>query len=667
MTLTLNLEERRELIVKLALDRPLAHQILFAHRHPDALPDFHADIIRFLHAPHREGVVLAFRDAAKSTLAEEDIVIDGALHDFHNYVIVGASEQRAVERLAAVKREYEQNEDLRELFGDLVGQPWQETKIVLANGVCIQAIGRDQAVRGLKHLDWRPDRWLFDDVESRENVQTAEGRRKTMLWVSAEFLPACDVNYRGRVLATPIDKEGVPQRLIDDAGWPHLIIPIEHRGENGERVSSWPGRYSLQRIDEMKENYRRLGLMHVWASEYMMETTSESDRVFKPFPVVPQVRTFEATYAMVDPARTARSTSAATGVAVWSWRGSRLIIWRATAHLWLPSDIINCLFEIEEEFSPVWIGFEKTGLSEWAMQPIRMEQVRRGMFLPMKPLDPPHGQDQTGFIRGGVRGLQAFADAGEIEVAVDSPALREQLANFPSGRRDTLNALAYAPVMRPGQPVYDNFTIDHVVEDLDVVPGLKIYLGCHATNSLCTGVAFQIVGRGLRVLADFAVEGDASDAMPQLAREAAMALGAAPTYCVGPGHWERYTNVGLVQAIKALPAVPSRAVEPLKGRPVLRAELDRMARGMPAVKISRGARLTLNALAGGYSRMMTRQGVLTAEPEQGVYRTLMEGLESAIGMSIAAEAIDPGEEATYAWTTDGRRYRRYALASDRRR
>lgn len=650
---------RSETILKFAGNRPLAHEALFGHRHRDETPEFHKNIIEFLHGRHADGVILAFRDAAKSTIAEEDIILDACLQRFHNCVIVGASEKRAIERLAAIKREIETNEFLREVFGDQVGQPWQETKIVLKNGRCVQAIGRDQAVRGLKYLDWRPDRILVDDVEDRESVQTPEGRRKTMIWFMAELLPAADVNCRIRVLATPMDKESVPQRLIDDMKWPRLVIPIEYKGGNGERVPSWPARFPLSRIDERMEAYRLSGTMHIWAAEMMCQAVSEADRVFSTLPVVPRQRTWEACYAMIDPARTTHHTSASTGIVVWSWVGGRLIVWRARAEIWKPDEIIKHLFWLDDRFRPIWIGFEEDGLNEWALQPIRQEQIRRGRTIPLKPMKAP--RSKLDFIKG----LHPFAEAGEIVLAEECPDLNNQLASFPSGRIDVPNALAYALMMRPAHPIYDNWSQDHIAESLDIEMGFPAYLACNASNALTTAVLFQVIGRQTRIVADFAAEGDAADAVGVIQREAAM-LAPDARWVVGPGHWEQYTNAGLVQAIRGIPRSVVRAIEPSKGREELRELFDRRLRDMPVIRISRHARLTLNAIAGGYTRTMRRDGTLSPDPEPGLYRTLMEGLESAIGMTARAEDADIGEAASWAYTRDGRRYRRYALATDRR-
>ena len=70
---------------------------------------------------------------------------------YHNALILGANLERAVDRLRAVKHELASNEFLRGLYGDLMGEVWNEAKVILRNGIAIQAYGRGQALRPVSH------------------------------------------------------------------------------------------------------------------------------------------------------------------------------------------------------------------------------------------------------------------------------------------------------------------------------------------------------------------------------------------------------------------------------------------------------------------------------------------------------------------------------------
>jgi len=671
-----------EIVLRLAADRWLAHQFLFPHRHPDTSPPAHRRAVLILHGSDTRHVLQAFRGFAKSTYTEEAIVIEAALRLFNNKLIAGSSYDRACERLAAVKREIEQNEVLNELFGNLKGNLWQENKIVLASGICIQALGRDQSLRGTKHFDWRPDSWLIDDIEDRETVQSPGGRKKTMDWLLKEFLPALSdpVTSRGRVLGTPLDPESLVVEL-EKMGWPTTKFPIEHMDGEGQRASTWPAKFPLWKIDVIKEDYRRD--MQGFRQEYMCEAVAETDRVFarEAMRVEPRVRTWQAVYAMYDPARTTTRTSATTGKAVWSWINNRLVFWKIAAQLWKPDEIIADIFATEEEFHPVWIGFEKTGLSEWALQPIRQEAARRGIVPPIKPVDAPRGK--LDFIRG----LQPYFAAHEASFASspDEDALG-QFLSFPTGHIDAPNAAAYALLLRPGAPIYDNFSEESIVDDLEPQQNRPVFIAVNAGGGFVTALLVQAFDGQVRVLAEWVREGAPADVVADIHMEAGLAGDVSGTRTLGggprnyhealklpevrtqlvrlpiawrapPHHYDQWNNIGLVQAVKRVPADIRRGAAESVGRDYLRERLSRLAHGLPAVQVDARARWTLNAFTSGYCHAIGRSGVVAVHAEDGPYRVLMEGLESFCGLLVGGlddEDADKGKNFQY--DAEGRRY-----------
>src|ERR1700679_2950042 len=156
MIQTIDVASRDEIIECLARNPRLAHATIFPVRHGDELPDFHLEMSDAWHSPESPVITEAFRGGAKSTIAEEAIVVMAFLRQFKNAIILGDNETRAKERLTSIKHELEHNSDIEELFGTLVGEPWTETKIVLTNGTVLQAYGRGQSLRGAKHLAQRP-------------------------------------------------------------------------------------------------------------------------------------------------------------------------------------------------------------------------------------------------------------------------------------------------------------------------------------------------------------------------------------------------------------------------------------------------------------------------------------------------------------------------------
>jgi hypothetical protein len=561
-------DNRETLILKFAGDRVVAHQSLFAHRHPDATPPFHDELTELWHSSAPKVLTLAFRGGGKSTLAEEALVLAAAMKLVRNVLIIGSNSERANDRLRAIKYELETNELLVELYGDLRGPVWNEGRIVLANGVCIQAFGRGQALRGVKHHAARPDFCFVDDVEEEEHIRSPEARQETLRWFMTELVPALDKNARLRVAATPLDREALPMVLARQSGWITKIYPIEYKDQQGERRATWPARFPLPWIDARREEFDGAGMAHAYAQEYLCQPEDPASKVFTAgmFKVQPSVRTWEPVFAFYDPARTVKATSATSGWACWSWVGRRMTVWDGGAETWQPDQLIEHIFKIATDYHPVAIGIERDGLEEFILQPLRHEQLQRGVLIPVAGYRAPVGK--LGFISA----LQPFLNAGEITFAKDVPALK-QFLSFPTGKIDFPNALAYALLMRPGQPIYEDFARMHVA-DVHLHAGTIALLCLNATATLTTAVACQFVGKTLNILAAWVREGDPGSCVGEIVRDAAYLVGPELRLIAPPTHFRNYDPVGLPSAVRRLPAELHRGGDVTRGRAALRALLQ---------------------------------------------------------------------------------------------
>lgn len=647
---------KEETILTLARDRRLAHSVLFRHRHPQETPEFHGEIVKLWHSPEPKVVTEAFRGGAKSTLAEEFVLIKAAFQEAKNVLIVGATEPRAMERLEAIKHESETNEDLAEIFGDLRGPVWQGHKAELRNGVLLQAVGVGQSLRGLKYHQWRPDLCLIDDIEDDESVKNAEARAERLSWLYKTLLPALSRRPIVRMIGNRLDAEAVIVKVANDPEWKAQRFPIRYRDvQTSEWRATWPAMFDLDWIEKSRSAYARVGQLAAWEQEYMCEAEIPiHEKAFKPdqMKVVPRVRTWEPTMAIYDPARSVNAQSATTGKAVCSWIGRKLVVWDGFARQVMPDFIIDDIFKTDDDYRPVVIAVEEDGLNEWLKQPIRAEILKRQHALPnLRAIRAPRGKFDF------IKGLQPFFAGGDVEFAFDNPELRAQFLSFPRPPIDFPNALAYALSLRPGQPIYEDFTQENVVEDMPRSKQLPCWLALNATGSLVTGVLLQW-GDRLRIFADWVEEGEPAQAVPRLLRAAKLEAGGSLRYVAPPLHTDRWQNVGLAAAVNRIPAELRAGARPEAGRGTVRQLLRSRIQGGPAIEVSPEARWTLNGFAAGYARAVARGGLVADHAEEGVYRTLMEGIESLIGLG-ATEAVGEAEEDAdlrYRSSNDGRRY-----------
>lgn len=646
-------DAQTEILRTLTGNRRLAHSYLFAHRHPQATPAFHGEIIDLWHSPVEKTLIMAMRGGAKSTLAEECVTLNALFKEFNYGLVIGNSEDRAVQRVAAVKNELEFNEKIIGIFGDQKGTTWQERKIVLRNGTAIEAYGRGQSLRGAKHLDARPDIVFVDDLEDDESVSTPEQRAKTLNWFLSVLLPAMNpMSRKLRVVGTPLDPEALLPKLSQRPEWTTKVYPARYIDqETGQTRALWPERFSLAMLDEEEAAFTGLGMRQKFVQEYLCEASDPESKAFTADMFVTNTslrRTWEPVYVFYDPARTTKKTSADTGKVVFSWVNNRLIVWDAVGAQWKPDQIVDDIFKTDAEYNPIEVGVEKDGLEEFLMQPIRQGQAQRGQAVPVEAYSAPKGK--LDFIKG----LQPFFKAKEVIFAKPLPDLEQQLLGYPTGKIDVPNALAYALRMRAGAPVFNNFRLEHVTERTIGAPRAQMRVAMAASQQFTAGVLFQFHEGRLHILADSVAEGPPGDSAQSILRALSMVASRMVTVYASQQAFSQYDQVGLVPALRRVPVEVHQGGPTVVGKEELRQALNRSVGGQPAVQVASQATWVLRALSGGYALPMDRDGRLSDFPKNNVYKTVMEAVESV--MALTSIAANEDENIQYATAANGQRF-----------
>lgn len=597
----------------------------------------------------------AFRGGAKSTRSEECIIIGALMEDFKYAIIIGNSYDRACERLAAIKNELVQNDNISELFGPQSGGTWAADQIVLPNGCKIQAFGARQSLRGAKHNDQRPDFCFVDDLEDEENVATEDARRKLKRWFNGALIPALDPKGKIRMVGTPLHPKSLLEEKMADPAWVSARFPVIFINDKGEEESAWPDRFPMDYLHKLRQNYITSGSFTEWEQEYMCRS---EDVAAKPFQanmikVAPVLPVWMPIQIFVDPARTTKvKTSARTGYAVWAWTGGKLTVHEAFGSFHKPDEIINTIFELDEKYSPVEIGVERDGLEEFIMQPLRNEMLKRGREIPLVPMKAPKNKEDF------IRGLQPFYQAGEVVHAKDLPDLVSELLQFPTGRVDVPNALAYALKMRVGKPVYEDFGLSHISPAIELpVKGHQVYLAVSARPSVVAGVVCQFINGQIIIYKDWIKHGPPMEMFEGLMQDATMYAGRALVPVFPKEQFDKFNNHGLPQAARKLRIEPRIGGSVVKGQGCIAPWLRKQVHGQSSVIVSDGARWAVNGFARGYARKLNDAGLLSETPEQNLYSLVMEALESfVLWFDVAQQQTSDTNDLNYATLPDGRRY-----------
>lgn len=646
--------KREKLLLYFKQNRGLAHKHLFPHRHKDETPEFHNEMCALLYDEHPRIAEMAFRGAAKSTWLEEYVLLSALFRESKFPLIIGPKWESACERLAPMRNELETNEELIELFGDQKSSPWSTDELQLANGVKIQAIGAGQSMRGKKHNDERPDLAAIDDLEDEENTNTEEARRKLDRWLTGTLLPALHpTKGKVRLIGTAIHPKSLIIKKCNDPKWKSRIFPIINIDvDTGEEKSAWPARFPIEWIRELRQSYINSGNYLEFEQEYMCRAEDVAGKPFQPNMI--RVAAAPAqnlpVYMMVDPARTVKERSARTGYGAWSWLGSKLIIHKAEGHFHKPDEIVNTICEWDERFEPIIVGVEAVGLEEFLLQPLRAACLRIGRSIPFMDMRAP--KDKISFIKG----LQPFYMAGEVIHTEHFPDLEAELFQFPTGRMDVPNALAYAPRMRAGRPVYDNFMGSHIAPVLEVHGNVPRYLCVSARANMTAGALVQYVDGIIKIYASWVYNEPPQECFGRMLREAVL-IGGQVKIAAPSDQFDAYNNYGLPAAIKKEYITADKTVATMRTEGSLRDWLGKQIRGDVAFMVNKEARWVRNGLAGGYARKLDKGGRLSEMPVDDQYRLVMEAVESWVAWFDRNKLVDDGGDGfEYDYTKSGKKF-----------
>lgn len=627
----------RNLLAKISEDRALASSVIFGHRHQQGDAALHVEIMDLWGCMDELVLIEAFRDAGKTTKAEEAVILEGCFGNFPYGLILGETYTKGCQRLEAIGYECKRNTKLHRLFGgEVLARKPTENRLWFKSGALLEAGGWEQELQSFKYHESRPSFCWLDDIENRERVRDSATVTENVQKFYLELLPALSKVFRRiRFTQTRRAEDCMVTRFARSSEWVYRGFPICDRDPDDPFArSNWPSKYPMEWIRAEMRKFAAEGMRQEFKQAYMLQVVNMEAKPFKedqlgamdfsPYFWAPK-------FTIYDPARTSDAEqSDRTGSVTVSRVGTKILIHESKGAFWKPSEFVEALFASAERNDPVKIGVEKNSLDDWIMQPLRLKMIERGFSLPVVALQAPQDRSKEQFILG----LQPFAEAGDIVLVGGKsahPQLVAEWANFPSGPRDILNALAYSLRMFSGQRVYPDFGVANLGDAPNPSLGETIHVAFHASTAETVFVALLRDGRRLSVAADGSAWGP--DAVKTLAFELRATFPKASFQVwVAPEVHDQWQRIPLVASLRDARLAPGRGEYLAKARGSLADRISRVWRDKRLLVVDKKAKLTVNALAAGYVMPVLRGGRVGDDPEAGVSRLIGEALETVVAM-----------------------------------
>lgn len=264
------------------------------------------------------------RNHSKTTIKCFLIPLFQALEEpetYQHYLNVQATFSKALSVNNGIRIELETNEDLRDLYGDQIGERWSEQQFVLKNGIIFTAIGSGQSIRGLNYRNIRPDYIIADDLYDEDDINNPESTIKKNDWFWSSLYPAraktkrCSIHVQG----TAINGEDLLEKLRKMARW--VSKTFRAIKDWAKKEVLWPELNTFESLEADREDMGSVIFFREMQNERRDETTSIIKRSWIKF-YDPDDLKFDEHLHLVgvllgcDPSIGAKVENDATGIAV---------------------------------------------------------------------------------------------------------------------------------------------------------------------------------------------------------------------------------------------------------------------------------------------------------------------------------------------------------------
>ncbi len=258
----------------------------FSHYLKHETAPFHKEMMRIAESDTiRLAVVMAFRGSAKSTIFSLAYPIWSIIGRQQRKFVLILTETKDQARIlmANLRNEMEYNEMLKRELGPFEdGDQWGAMSVVIPKyRARIMVASSEQAVRGIRHWENRPDLVIVDDIQTVESVKTMEQRDKDYQWFTGEIIPIGDLGTKIILIGNMLHRDSLLMRLANEIRDGKRLGVVRYYPLVDEHNHIlWPGKFpNMEAVEAL-----RMTVVDdiTWHREYLLNLLSASDQVIKP-------------------------------------------------------------------------------------------------------------------------------------------------------------------------------------------------------------------------------------------------------------------------------------------------------------------------------------------------------------------------------------------------
>lgn len=362
---------------------------------PQPTPDFHRECWTRYCSDHVACATAAPRNHAKSTGLTHDFILANVCFRIEDYVIVlGASEEMAIEHLGDIANELRENDELIQAFKikEIITNAKTDVIVECIDGYKFRIIARgaEQKIRGRKWKGKRPGLIVCDDLEDDEQVENKDRRRKFRRWFFRAAKQSLRDGGRIRVHGTILHKDSLLAHLIRNKGWMSRLYKA-HKSFSDFTDILWPEKFPVSRLHGIRQEFIDEGDSAGYSQEYLNDPRDDEGAYLLPaqfLALPPDAQDDYRTLGIGCDFAVSKADAANRTAFVVGGKTADNFIDHIAFHAdrWGTDEWIDLMFDLESQYSP-FAWFVEDGVIWKAVWPtIRAEMARRDVWLNIVPL-----------------------------------------------------------------------------------------------------------------------------------------------------------------------------------------------------------------------------------------------------------------------------------------
>lgn len=394
----------------------------------------HREIAKLQHIWDKLMVIRGFRGLGKTTLVSTGRALQAICFKEVPFIpFLADDDDAATMNALAVKIELEYNPKIKNDFGNLVGDKWEEGDFITSSGIRCLCKSHRSFKRGARFGSFRPGIAFCDDFDTLRNTTNQDQIDKRVDFVLGELVPAMhNKPWQIWFCCNKVARKDTGTQLGDNEGAVLLDIPAE-REKTGRPTH--PKSFPRAKLDTIRKT---IGTVR-YNREYRLKITSGQEDDFQEdwFVTIAQPEPwYKWVVGFVDPAARKTKTSDLKAIVILGYTGKHVDVLWSYGRRSTINHMVRACFAAYKKYDYHRLGVESNGFQILLKDRFDALALEYKYQLPLQMIDTSSNKNAD------IMSLQPGIENGYfrfVEGSGDNDRLVDHFLEFDSSRTDNLD------------------------------------------------------------------------------------------------------------------------------------------------------------------------------------------------------------------------------------